>query len=145
MIFHFFYISFNLKCCHLQQLLKIQSNFAYPEPENPETSPLGRILAVTEFFIVFFPHIRVPFYWHVLVIIPAWINNYNYSRYGMKNSPIPKSQRQSRWSLKKDKKFHPTLHCACNYLSVQWLKLNHISNRDPGKSLLSYRNSGLGL
>ena len=32
----------------------------------------------------------------------------------------------------KDKKFHPTLYWACEYLSMSWLKLNHYSKRAPG-------------
>ena len=33
---------------------------------------------------------------------------------------IPKLQRCSRWSLGMDKKFHLTLYCACDYLSMLW-------------------------
>ena len=40
---------------------------------------------------------------------------------------IPKLQRCNRWSLGMDKSFHPTLYQACNYLSMLWLKLNHVS------------------
>ena len=35
------------------------------------------------------------------------------------------------WSLGMDKKFHPTLDCAWDYLSMLGLKLNHVSKRGP--------------
>ena len=42
---------------------------------------------------------------------------------------IPKLQRSNHWSLGMGKQFHPTLYCACDYLSMLGLKLNHISKR----------------
>ena len=42
---------------------------------------------------------------------------------------IPKLQQCNRWSLGMDKKFHPTLCWACDYLSMLVLKLNHVSKR----------------
>ena len=44
---------------------------------------------------------------------------------------IPKLQRCNRWSLGMDKQFHPILYNGCNHLSIQILKLNHISKRGP--------------
>ena len=40
---------------------------------------------------------------------------------------IPKLQRCNRWSLGMDKLFHPTLYQVYDYLSMLWLKLNHVS------------------
>ena len=40
---------------------------------------------------------------------------------------ILKLQLCNRWSLKMDKKFHPTLYNGCIYLSMLGLKLNHFS------------------
>ena len=42
---------------------------------------------------------------------------------------ILKLQRLHRWSLRTDRKFHPTLYWACDYLSRLGLKLNHFSKR----------------
>ena len=42
---------------------------------------------------------------------------------------VPKLQRLNRWSLGMDKWFHPTLHRACDYLSLLGLKLSHVSKR----------------
>ena len=42
---------------------------------------------------------------------------------------IPKFQRHSRGSLGTDKHFHPTFYWACDYLSMQGLKLTHLSQR----------------
>ena len=36
-------------------------------------------------------------------------------------------RRLFRWSLRMDKKFHPTLYNGCNYLSMLGLKLTHAS------------------
>ena len=36
-----------------------------------------------------------------------------------------------RWSLGMDKYFHPTLYNGCSYLSMLWLKLNHVSKKGP--------------
>ena len=44
---------------------------------------------------------------------------------------IPKLQRLHRWSLGMDKKSHPLLYWACDYLSMLVLKLNHISKSGP--------------
>ena len=44
---------------------------------------------------------------------------------------IPKLQQCNRWSLGMDKLFHPTLHCACDYLSMMGLKLFHVNKRGP--------------
>ena len=40
---------------------------------------------------------------------------------------IPKLQRFQRWSLKMENLFHPTFYCACYYLSMLGLKVNHAS------------------
>ena len=44
--------------------------------------------------------------------------------------PIVKLQRLYRWSLGKDKQFHPTLYNGCNYLSMlgltHWGRVTHI-------------------
>ena len=40
---------------------------------------------------------------------------------------IPKLQRYSRFSLRLDKSFHPTLCWACDFLSIVGLKLIHVS------------------
>ena len=42
---------------------------------------------------------------------------------------IPKLQRLHRWSLGMDKQFHLTLCQACDYLSMEGLKLNPVSKR----------------
>ena len=42
---------------------------------------------------------------------------------------ILKLQRCNRWSLGTDKYVYHTLYWACDYLSVLWLKLIHISKR----------------
>ena len=41
---------------------------------------------------------------------------------------ISKLQQLHRWSVKMDKWFYPTLDSECYYLSMQGLKLNHVSN-----------------
>ena len=38
-------------------------------------------------------------------------------------------QRLHRWSLRMDKWFHPTLYTGCDYISMQGLKLIHVSKR----------------
>ena len=48
-----------------------------------------------------------------------------------KDVSISKLQRCNRWRLEMDKKFHPTLYRACDYLSMWALKLNHVSERGP--------------
>ena len=55
---------------------------------------------------------------------PLWSVWWNYVS-------IPKLQRCNRWSLEMDKNFHPSLHCACEYLSMLGFKSNHVSKRDP--------------
>ena len=50
-------------------------------------------------------------------------------------SSIPKLHRCSRWSLGMDKKFHPKLYWACDYLSMQELRINHVSKRVPWNKL----------
>ena len=40
-----------------------------------------------------------------------------------------KLQRCNRWNLGMNKSFHPTLYCACDYLSMLVLKLIHVSTR----------------
>ena len=42
----------------------------------------------------------------------------------------PKLQRCNRWILGMDKWLHPTLYCACDYLSMLELKLIHVSKWD---------------
>ena len=37
-----------------------------------------------------------------------------------------------RWSLEIDRWFHSIIYCACDYLSVLELKLNHVSKSLPG-------------
>ena len=44
---------------------------------------------------------------------------------------IPKPQRCNRWRLRMEKKFHPTLYLACDYLSVPGLKVMHVSKSGP--------------
>ena len=60
---------------------------------------------------------------------------------GWNHLSIPKHQQCSHWSLRMDKQFHPTLNQACDYLSMQALKLNHVIkmchwNIGPGKDEL---------
>ena len=44
---------------------------------------------------------------------------------------ISKLQRRSRWRLRKDNQFHPTLYWAWDYLSMPRLEWNHVSKRGP--------------
>ena len=37
----------------------------------------------------------------------------------------------NRWSLGMDKQFHPTLRCACDYISMLGWKLNHVNEGAP--------------
>ena len=57
---------------------------------------------------------------------------------------ILKVQWCTRWSLETDKWFNLTLYQACGYLSMLWLKLNHVSRRDTCRSnhtLCAFRHS----
>ena len=69
----------------------------------------------------------VPFYPHVLTLIPAWISNYIHYNLWDEITSIPKLQRLRRLSLGMDKWFYPTLYWAFDYLYMLGLKLNHIS------------------
>ena len=42
---------------------------------------------------------------------------------------IPKLQRLHRWSLRMNKEFHTTPYSGCNYLSMLYLQLIHVSER----------------
>ena len=67
-----------------------------------------------------------------LTLIPEWISNYIHLQGVEWNYlSIPKLQQCNLWSLGMDYQFHPTLHWACDYLSMLGLKLNHVSQRDP--------------
>ena len=44
---------------------------------------------------------------------------------------ISRFQRLHRWSLSMDKQFHHTLYNACDYFSMPWLKLIHVSKSSP--------------
>ena len=44
---------------------------------------------------------------------------------------IPKLQELHRWSLVRDKYFHPTLYNGCNCFSMLRLKLKHVSEKSP--------------
>ena len=48
---------------------------------------------------------------------------------GWNDLSIPQLQQCNSWSLGIDKKFHPTLYWACDYLSMLGLKLIHVSKR----------------
>ena len=48
---------------------------------------------------------------------------------------IPTLQWLHPWSLEMDKQFHPTLHWACDYLSMLGSRLIHFRKRDPGQYL----------
>ena len=75
---------------------------------------------------------RGPFYYHGLILIPAWIINQAPSKvWDVITYPILKQQRLHRWSLGMNTWFHPTFYNGCNYLSVLELKLNHVSKKDP--------------
>ena len=50
---------------------------------------------------------------------------------GLNYLSIPKFQRCSRWSLRMDNYFNPTLYNGCHYLSMRGLQLNHVSKRGP--------------
>ena len=58
---------------------------------------------------------------------------------------IPKLQQCNCWSLGMDKKFHPTLYWACDYLSMLRWMLNHVSKRGPRVQFLSVTQSKLRL
>ena len=63
---------------------------------------------------------------------------------GWNHLSIPKLQRFNRWRLGTEKYFHLALCDGCNYVSLRWLKLNHISKRGPwswGKN--SYRPANI--
>ena len=45
---------------------------------------------------------------------------------------------QTLWSLRMDKRFHPALYQACDYLSLLGLKLNHVNEMDRRFSLSIY-------
>ena len=55
---------------------------------------------------------------------------------------IPKLQRLHRWSLGRDKKFHPTLYQVCEYLSMLGLKLIHVSKRGQWSYASSLQDLG---
>ena len=75
-------------------------------------------------------HTRGPSYLHRLTLILACIRIYIHYK---KWDTIIHSQTSKvhRWSLEKDKWFHPTLYWACGYLSMLGLRLIHISKRGP--------------
>ena len=52
-------------------------------------------------------------------------------KYGMILFIHSKLQRRNTLSLGMDNKFHSTLYLTCDYLSMLWLKLIHVSKRDP--------------
>ena len=58
--------------------------------------------------------------------LPTWIKINNYLS-------IPKLWGQYHWSLGIDKKFHPTLYCAFDYLSMLRLKLTLVVKSAPGE------------
>ena len=86
---------------------------------------------------------RGPFYWNGITLIPAWLSNYiRYKDRGWNYISIPQLQQLHRWNLEMNKRFHPTLFWACNYLSMQRCKLIHVSKRDPSSHLLCKLKDG---
>ena len=67
-------------------------------------------------------------YQHGSTLMSAWISNHMPSKM-WDAITIPKLQQCNRWSLRMDKWLHPELYTGCNYLSMQGLKLNHVSKR----------------
>ena len=71
-------------------------------------------------------------YRHMGLFLPTWINNHiHYKLWGWHYLSIPKLRRNNIWSWGMDKWFHLLLNCACDYLSMLGLKLNHVCKRDP--------------
>ena len=86
---------------------------------------------------------RGPFYWNGITLIPAWLSNYiRYKDRGWNCMSIPQLQQLHRWNLEMNKRFHPTLFWACDYLSMQRCKLIHVSKRDPSSHLLCKLKDG---
>ena len=50
---------------------------------------------------------------------------------GWNHVSIPELQPFHRWSLRMDKKFHPTLYWACDYLTMLGLRSIHVSKKYP--------------
>ena len=62
-----------------------------------------------------------PFYSCRLTLIPAWISNHMSSKtWNGITYPLPNFNSCSRWSLGKDKKFHPTLYYGCVTIYPYW-------------------------
>ena len=51
----------------------------------------------------------------------------NYTHHKTEDELLPSFQRFHRWSLEMAKLFRPTLYWACDYLSMQELKIIHVS------------------
>ena len=67
-----------------------------------------------------------PLLLHGLTLVPAWISNcFHYKVWDEITYPF------LNFNVTMDKKFHPTLYRACDYLSMLGLKLNHVSKRGP--------------
>ena len=54
---------------------------------------------------------------------------------------IPKCQRCTRWSLGMVKLFHPTLHWACDHLSMQGLSLSMLVKSGPSRATNSKKGN----
>ena len=66
-----------------------------------------------------------------------------FHKYGQKSVgwnylSTPKLQRLHPWNLGMKKQFHPIFYNECNYSSMLWLKLNHVSKRDYWWPLQGY-------
>ena len=77
---------------------------------------------------------RGNFHLQGLSVIQAWISNYiHYINMGWNHLSILKHQRCNLWSLWVDKSFYPTCCRICDYISMLWSKLIHVSKRCSSK------------
>ena len=72
---------------------------------------------------------RGPFYKHGSTFIPAWISNYTYYNVWDEITYPFLNFNSATVEVYEWIKSHPTLYCACDYLSMLGLKLNHVSKR----------------
>ena len=79
------------------------------------------------------------FYYYSSTFIPV-SNCIHYKVWDEITYPFPKHQQCNRWGVGMDKYFHYKLYQACDYLSMLGLKLNYVSKRGPGSTVVVHMN-----
>ena len=69
------------------------------------------------------------FYYHDLTLVPPWISNHMPSK--VWDEIIHSQTSMVAPSLGMDEHFHPIYYNGCNYFTMLWLKLNHVSMGGP--------------